>query len=129
MLSSVTAFRALLVLSILADLVAWTWRDVALTRELDPDRVKGDTALIVTAVLFVVFAIPLWRLWRWSGPLMIALTVLAVIGRLVQPVDPYSTNDAIMLLEIIAATAWGAMIAIVYSAEGRRAFARGLLGG
>lgn len=126
MASTITVFRALLVLSIICDLVAWTWRDVALTRALDPDRIKGDQALIITAVLFVVFAIPLWRQWRWSGVFMLALTALAIIGRLVQPTNVYSTNDAIMLLEIIAATTWGAMIAIVFSNEGRRLFVRGL---
>lgn len=127
MFTTVAAFRALLVLSIVTDLIAWTWRDVALTRELDPDRIKGDQALIVTAVLFVLFAIPLWRLWRWAGPMMLALTALAIAGRLTQPTNEWSTNDAIMLLEIIAATAWGAMIAIVYSSDGRRLFVRGLL--
>ncbi|MCI4664308.1 MAG: hypothetical protein MRY74_06260 [Neomegalonema sp.] len=128
MMRSTTAFfRLLLVTSIVCDLAAWTWRDIALTRALDPDRVKGDAELMITALLFVVFAVPLWRLWRWSGPFMAALTVLAIVGRLAQPMNVYGTNDGIMLLEIIAATCWGAMIAIVYSAEGRRLFTRRLI--
>ena len=129
-MSTANVFRLLLVLSVIADLAAWTWRDYAYTRVIAEEaaRAKGDQALIVTAALFFLFAIPLWRLWRWSGALMIALTALAVVGRLaVAPTGAYTTNDAIMLLEIVAATTWGAMLAIVFGREGRTLFVRPLI--
>lgn len=126
-MSVIAAFRALLILSILCDLAAWIWRDLAYTRALEPALAKGDTALAITAALFLVFAIPLWRRWRGSAGLMIALTALAVIGRLVDPDTPWTTNNGIMILEIIAATAWGGMLAIVLMPESRRLFDRSLV--
>lgn len=122
-------FRALLVGSILCDLVAWTWRDLAYTRVLEPELAKGDQALAITAAVFLIGAIPLWRRWRWSGAFMVALTVLAVVGRLSRPeFPPFTTNNAILLLEILAATAWGAMLAICYLPGTRDLFDRDLLG-
>ncbi|MEO1502971.1 MAG: hypothetical protein AAFU68_01955 [Pseudomonadota bacterium] len=120
-------FRLLLAVSIICDLVAWTWRDIVYTRVLEPDLAKGDTALMVTDVLFVVFAAPPWRRWKGSAAFMIGLTALAVIGRLVDPATPWTTNNAIMILEIIAATTWGGMLAIVLMPESRKQFDRGLL--
>ena len=127
-MTTMFAFRLLLILSIVCDLAAWTWRDLEYTRVIADEmgRAKGDQTLLITAALFVLFATPLWRAWRLSGALMVALTALAIVGRLVRPADPYTTNDGIMLLEIIAATSWGAMLAMAYSAEGRRLFVRGL---
>ncbi|MEO1329975.1 MAG: hypothetical protein AAFW46_09955 [Pseudomonadota bacterium] len=122
-------FRALLVGSIVCDLVAWTWRDLAYTRALEPELAKGDQTLLITAGVFLVGAVPLWRRWRWSGAFMVALTVLAVVGRLARPdFPPFTTNNAIMLLEILAATAWGAMLAIAYAPGTRALFDRDLLG-
>lgn len=120
-------FRLLLLVSIFSDLIAWTWRDLAYTRVLEPELAKGDQALIVTAVVFAIGAVPLWRLWRWSGVFMAALTVLAIVGRLSRWEPAYHTNDAIMLLEIIAATTWGAMLAITFLPGTRALFTAPLL--
>ncbi len=128
-MSVLSWFRGLLALSILCDLIAWTWRDLAYTRALEPAQAKGDTALAVTAAVFLIGAVPLWRRWRWSGAFMVGLTALAVVGRLASPeFPPFTTNNAIMLLEIVAATAWGAMLAIVYAPGTRSLFDRDLLG-
>lgn len=105
-------FRGLLALSICCDLVAWTWRDVVYTRVLEPDLVKGDQELIITGALFVIGAVPLWLYWRYAPHFMVVLTALAVIGRITAWDTPYTITDGIIILEIIAATAWGAMLAI-----------------
>lgn len=129
-MTPLTWFRVLLLGSILCDLVAWTWRDLAYTRVIEAEAAmaKGDQALLITAAVFLLGAIPLWRRWRWSGAFMLALTGLAILGRLVRPDDPFTTNNAIMLLEILAATAWGVMLAIVYGPGTRALFDRDLFG-
>ena len=84
-MTTMFAFRLLLILSIVCDLAAWTWRDLEYTQLIADEmgRAKGDQTLLITAALFVLFAAPLWRAWRLSGALMIALTALAIVGRLV----------------------------------------------
>ncbi|MCI4662900.1 MAG: hypothetical protein MRY63_13900 [Neomegalonema sp.] len=122
-------FRALLVLSCLSDLIAWTWRDLAFTRALEPELARGDAALMITAALFAIGAIPLWRLWRYSGVFMLVLTVAAVLARLPEASTAHTTSDGITALEIIAATAWGAMLAMALLPGTRAMFNRGLFGG
>ncbi|MEO1291968.1 MAG: hypothetical protein AAFV62_03915 [Pseudomonadota bacterium] len=127
-MSLVVPFRLMLVASCLCDLVAWTWRDLAYTRALEPELARGDTALMVTAALFALGAIPLWRFWRWSGVYMLVLTAMAVLARLADATVPYTTNDGIVALEIIAATLWGGMIAYAYLPGTRDMFVHPLFG-
>lgn len=127
-MSVIAVFRLLLVVACVADLIAWTWRDVVFTRALHPEIARGDTNLLITAVAFALFAIPLWRRWRWSGVLMAVLTVLAVVDRVTRATVPHTTTDGITILEIIAATAWGVMLAIIFLPTTRDLFDQPLLG-